>query len=109
GSVRVYGCAPDVFAALVFGWGAAGVKAETPVERGRYLVETIAGCGNCHTPRGPNGAFVPAKDLAGGFVIEEKPFRAVTSNITQDNETGIGKWTDAEIARAGREGIRPDR
>lgn len=86
--------------------GAAG--AETPVERGRYLVETIAGCGNCHTPRGPGGDFVPGKELAGGFVITDGPFRAVTSNITPDRETGIGNWTDAQIVKAIREGIRPD-
>ena len=83
------------------------VKAETPAERGRYLVETIAGCGNCHTPRGPGG-FVAGKHLAGGFVMDEQPFRAVTSNITPDKDTGIGNWTDAQIARAIREGIRPD-
>ena len=40
---------------------------ETPVERGRYLVETIAGCGNCHTPRGPGGVFAAGKNLAGAF------------------------------------------
>jgi hypothetical protein len=26
-------------------------NAETIVERGQYLVTTIGGCGNCHTPR----------------------------------------------------------
>ncbi len=62
--------------------------AETPVERGKYLVETIAGCGNCHTPRGPGGVFAAGKELAGGFVFDEKPFRAVASNITPDKETG---------------------
>ena len=88
--------------------GATAAAAETPVERGRYLVETIAGCGNCHTPRGPGGAFAADKHLAGGFVFDEKPFRAVASNITPDKETGIGGWTDAQIAKAIREGIRPD-
>jgi mono/diheme cytochrome c family protein len=83
------------------------VVAETPVERGEYLVETIMGCGNCHTPQGPNGPD-PSKVLAGGFVIEDGPFRAVTSNITQDKATGIGGWSDEEIAVAIREGIRPD-
>jgi mono/diheme cytochrome c family protein len=87
---------------------AASARAETPVERGRYLVETIAGCGNCHTPRGPGGVFADGKHLAGGFVIDEKPFRAVASNITPDKETGIGNWTDAQLAKAIREGIRPD-
>lgn len=88
--------------------GAAAAAAETPVERGRYLVETIAGCGNCHTPREPGGAFQAGKDLAGGFVIDMKPFRAVSANITPDKETGIGAWTDRQIAKAIREGIRPD-
>ena len=78
-----------------------------PVARGRYLVESIAGCGNCHTPKGPQGD-LPGLNLAGGQVVEEPPFRAVSSNITPDPETGIGRWTDAQIARAIREGIRPD-
>lgn len=95
-------------AAALLALGAASAAAETPVERGRYLVETIGGCGNCHTPRGPGGAFAAGKDLAGGFVFDEKPFRAVASNITPDKETGIGNWTDAQIAKAIREGIRPD-
>ena len=78
------------------------------IERGRHLVEGIAACGNCHTPKGPGGE-VPGMTLAGGFVIDiPKAFRAVTPNITQDAETGIGRWTDAEIGRAIREGKRPD-
>jgi mono/diheme cytochrome c family protein len=96
----------SVLLGLLVGAGAAG--AETPVERGRYLVEGIAGCGNCHTPRGPGGAFAAGMELAGGFVIEEPPFRAVASNITPDKGTGIGNWTDAAIATAIREGVRPD-
>ncbi len=96
-------------AAAMLALGAATAAAETPVERGRYLVETIAGCGNCHTPRGPGGVFAADKHMAGGFVVvDEKPFRAVALNITPDKETGIGNWTDAQIAKAIREGIRPD-
>ncbi len=104
----LYGKPRFVLAAAVLALGAAAAAAETPVERGRYLVETIAGCGNCHTPRGPGGVFAADKHMAGGFVFDEKPFRAVASNITPDKETGIGNWTDAQIAKAIREGIRPD-
>ncbi|MCW5772975.1 MAG: cytochrome c [Rhodospirillaceae bacterium] len=83
-------------------------QAESPVARGRYLVESIAGCGNCHTPQGPNGP-IAGKELAGGsVVVDAPPFRAVASNITSDKETGIGGWTDAQLAKAIREGIRPD-
>jgi len=102
----LYRTASYLLAALVI--GASAAHAETPVERGRYLVETIAGCGNCHTPRGPGGVFAAGKELAGGFVFDEKPFRAVAANITPDKDTGIGNWTDAQIAKAIREGIRPD-
>jgi mono/diheme cytochrome c family protein len=77
------------------------------VARGRTLVEGIAGCGNCHTPNGPQGK-VAEKNLAGGFMEENPAFRAVAANITPDRETGIGAWSDAEIARAIREGISRD-
>ena len=77
------------------------------VERGRYLVNGIAACGNCHTQKGPQGP-LPGMDLAGGQAFPEKHFTAFASNITPDMETGIGKWTDAQVIRALREGRRPD-
>jgi mono/diheme cytochrome c family protein len=87
---------------------AAGTaEAQTPLERGTYLMRSIVACGNCHTPKGPDGD-IADMELAGGFVIEDGPFKAVASNITPDEETGIGTWTDAEIITAIREGKRPD-
>ena len=86
---------------------AAPGRAETQLERGRYLVETVAACGNCHTPKGPNGP-LPDKKLAGGDIIKHADFTAATANITPDPETGIGKWTDDQIFLAIREGRRPD-
>lgn len=97
----------SVAIALLLVLCAAPVRAESQLDRGRYLVETLAGCGNCHTPRGPTG---PLKDkkFAGGEVIKHADFTAVTPNITPDPQTGIGKWTDDQIALAIREGRRPD-
>jgi mono/diheme cytochrome c family protein len=94
-------------AALALGWTGAA-SAETAVERGKYLVEGVVGCGNCHTPKGPNG---PVRDraLSGGPPVVEPVFTAYPSNITPDRETGIGAWTDAEIKLAIREGKRPPR
>jgi cytochrome c2 len=46
--------------------------------------------------------------LAGGEHIKHKDFNAVSSNITPDPETGIGRWTDAQLSKAIREGQRPD-
>jgi mono/diheme cytochrome c family protein len=95
-----------LFAALLAAAPAAAQDAGL-LARGRHLVEVTGACGNCHTPMGPQGP-LPGRTLAGGTVFDEPPFRAVASNITQDRETGIGAWSDAQIARAIREGIRPD-
>ncbi|MBT8101062.1 MAG: cytochrome c [Gammaproteobacteria bacterium] len=81
---------------------------EALIARGDYLVNGIVACGNCHTPRNPDATAVADMRLAGSFVIEEPVFRAYAPNITQDHETGIGSWSDAEIMRAIREGVRPD-
>lgn len=82
--------------------------ADDLLERGRYLVEGIVACGNCHTPKTDEG--LPDRDMqfAGAFVIEEPVFRAYAPNITMDRETGIGAWSDEDIIRSIREGIRPD-
>ncbi len=80
-----------------------------PLEHGRYLVETIAGCGNCHTPRLPDGTPDGTKNLAGAFVIEEPVFKAYARNITPDMETGIGSWTEDQIVDAIRNARRPRR
>lgn len=87
--------------------GPAAAQDAALLARGRHLVEVTGACGNCHTPMGPQGPD-RAQHLAGGPVFDEPPFRAVASNITPDPDTGIGRWTDAQIARAIREGIRPD-
>jgi mono/diheme cytochrome c family protein len=75
---------------------------------GRYLVETIAGCGNCHTPHLPDGSLDPNMAFAGAFVIADPGFKAYARNITPDMETGIGSWTDDQIVNAIRNGQRPD-
>jgi mono/diheme cytochrome c family protein len=97
-----------VAAAVVAAILAGPAVAESQLERGKYLVETIMACGNCHTPQGAGGPMMD-RALSGGPPIEEgKLFTARPSNITPDRETGIGKWTDGQIKRAIREGRRPD-
>jgi len=93
-------------AALAF--AAANGWAETPLERGKYLVEGILTCGNCHTPRGPGGALDTTKRHAGGpQVWETAQYKVRPSNITPDKETGIGDWTAEQIKAAIRDGRRP--
>jgi len=84
-------------------------RAESPVERGQYLV-ILAGCNDCHTPGFFLGKPDMAKYLGGSDVGFEIPGLGVFPgrNITPDKETGIGNWTDEQIATALISGKRPD-
>ena len=82
--------------------------AETPAERGNYLVNTIMARGNCHSPRDASGKIIAEKAFSGGLTFNTPAFDATAPNITPDPETGIGSWSDAEIKRALVEGLRPD-
>jgi len=98
-----------IFAAIsVVAMSAASSAAETPVERGKYLMSSIVACGNCHTPKGPNGKAIAGKELSGGNPIVSPIFQAIPGNITPDKETGIGNWTDDQIVDAIRNGKRPN-
>jgi hypothetical protein len=57
--------------------------------------------------KSPNGPQLD-KYLAAGDHIKHQDFNAVSSNITPDPETGVGKWSDAELFEAIREGRLPD-
>jgi mono/diheme cytochrome c family protein len=85
-----------------------GAMAQTPGERGAYLVNTIMACGNCHSPRDADGKPIASKEFSGGLTFDTPAFVATAPNITPDIETGIGSWSDAEIRRALVEGMRPD-
>lgn len=83
------------------------------VARGRYLVELI-GCGACHT----DGAIVGEPDakrlLAGSGVgiaytspmRDRYPGVVFAPNLTPDPATGLGKWSDEQVAAAIRSGAR---
>jgi mono/diheme cytochrome c family protein len=60
--------------------------------RGSYLAEALAHCGDCHTPRNLMFATKSGRKYAGAVVDGWKAY-----NITSDSETGIGAWSDAEI------------
>ncbi len=74
--------------------------------RGEYVAKASA-CLVCHTPMGPQGPEL-AKLGAGGLEMHEKFGVWRSPNITPDKGTGIGNWTDEQIAAAIREGVRPD-
>jgi mono/diheme cytochrome c family protein len=80
------------------------VKAPAARDRlkyGKYLAE-IGHCMECHTPRNEKGELVRTRLGAGGQVIEGPWGKTVSRNLTP---TGLKDWTDAQIAKAIREGV----
>ncbi len=84
------------------------------VERGRYLVESVVACAQCHGDRDWSLHGGPARlesGLGGGVCLtSEQGFPGILcgSNLTPDAATGLGRWTDGEILRALREGVDRD-
>jgi len=60
--------------------------------RGAYIAEALAHCGECHTPRNLAFALDNREKFAGAVTAGWKAF-----NITPDKDTGIGGWTDEDI------------
>lgn len=83
--------------------------AQSQVERGKYLV-TLASCTDCHTPGYFFGKPDMARYLGGSEVGFEIPGLGVFHgpNLTPDADTGLGKWTNAQIVAAIKTGKRPD-
>ncbi len=74
--------------------------------RGEYLVRSVAACGHCHAADAEKD---PDGPLSGG--LEFRNWRLGTiraANLTPDDATGLGTWTEAEIVRALRNGQSKD-
>ena len=102
---RAAGCAALALLCLSF---RASLAASPEVARGQYLV-TVMSCTDCHTP----GTFFGRPDmrryLGGsdvGFAIPGLGV-FVPPNLTSDPATGLGKWSEAEIATALTTGVIP--
>jgi mono/diheme cytochrome c family protein len=93
------------FALALAGTANAESASSDLIKRGDYLVNGILTCGNCHTPKGPQGDIMD-KAFSGGLSWDEPPFKVTAPNITQDKETGIGNYTDAELKQVLRKGIK---
>ncbi|HZG25096.1 MAG TPA: cytochrome c [Chitinophagaceae bacterium] len=80
------------------------------IARGRHLVISSAHCINCHSTQNPDSILKLGKDpaLTGGVVFNLPLGKIYSRNITPDPETGIGKMSDPEIARALRYGVHAD-
>jgi mono/diheme cytochrome c family protein len=60
--------------------------------RGAYLAEALAHCGECHTPRNIASALDNRNKFAGAVTAGWYAF-----NITSDKGSGIGAWTDDQL------------
>jgi hypothetical protein len=82
------------------------------LERGRYIATALSGCLYCHSQHdwtAPDHALIPGKTGAGEVLpYADLPGRLVAPNLTPDPETGAGRWTDDQFARAIREGVGHD-
>ncbi|HZI53447.1 MAG TPA: cytochrome c [Chitinophagaceae bacterium] len=90
-----------------------GIRASsdsTVIARGKYLAFGPAHCASCHTPMDKltevdKGLEIP---LSGGWELSIPPGTFRAPNLTPDTETGIGKLTDAEVARVLRYSVGHD-
>lgn len=120
--MRVGRCVLLVFVCLLIAVATGGETpqpelklARTPARlaRGKYLVENLAHCFDCHGDHELNGAIKKGTEGAGRVLTTTDsgiplPHFLVCPNITPDRETGAGTWTDAQFVRAIREGIGHD-
>jgi mono/diheme cytochrome c family protein len=61
--------------------------------RGAYIAEALAHCGECHTPRNLAFALDNRKKFSGAVTAGWRAF-----NITSDKSTGVGGWSDGDLA-----------
>jgi mono/diheme cytochrome c family protein len=89
--------------------GASDAVVLTPLQaRGKYLVNNVVACGDCHTPRKADGSPDFTKFLAGNaaFIVTPGGDKLPTRNLTND-ATGLKNRTDAEIKAMFMDGKRP--
>ncbi len=73
--------------------------------RGSYLSQALSHCSECHTPRSILGALDQERLNAG---TKNGPGGEVIPNITPDRKTGIGRWTEDDLAYFLETGATPD-
>jgi mono/diheme cytochrome c family protein len=73
--------------------------------RGRYLVEALGHCAECHTPRNALGAMDRTRNFAG---VRGGPDGQNAPNITPHPADGIGSWSIDDIVTLLKDGQTPD-
>jgi mono/diheme cytochrome c family protein len=89
------------------------IKASTDsvlIARGKFLAFGPAHCATCHIPLEQLADLQSGKEmpLIGGLEFDIAPGKYRAPNLTPDKETGIGNFTDGELARALRYSVKHD-
>jgi len=93
-----------------------GLRAETPaasgsdalIARGRYLVEGVGLCADCHTPRNEKGEFVTAQWLRGAMIGFTPAMPMPVWAPVAPPIAGLPSMTDEQAVHFLMEGKRPD-
>jgi mono/diheme cytochrome c family protein len=80
------------------------------IARGKYLVDHVSKCGDCHTPRDEKGQPIISKYLQGGDLgvqpIAPNPvFTSIAPDISAKGLTG---WSIVDLTKALQTGKRPN-
>ena len=86
------------------------VKDSSTIHRGRYLVTSLGHCGDCHSSLSDSDLINQSETvpMSGGKIFSIPLGSIQSPNITPDKETGIGDFSDKQIAVALRYGIGHD-
>ena len=123
-------CVIALFVGAIIAMNISTVQSQSDmVHRGKYLVDAVSACGHCHTPRAgaeynmdmylaghPANVPYPRYNFSmmqqGIFILTAPQMSAFSgafgtsfaSNLTPDNETGLGEWTEEMFIGAMRTG-----
>jgi mono/diheme cytochrome c family protein len=78
------------------------------IDRGRYLVESVAMCVQCHTPRDADGRLMTARSLMGDGVWIANPFARTPWASWAPRISGLPGYTKEQGIRLLTEGIARD-
>ena len=118
-----------ILSSIIFIYSSSVESQNDMVERGKYLVDAVAACGHCHTPRA-EADYDMTKYLAGHpeeeaypqynfnmmqqrvFIVVSPQLSAFSgpfgssfaTNLTPDKETGLGEWTEKMFIESMRTG-----
>lgn len=83
----------------------AGPEQNAQVERGRYLVHSVAMCVQCHSPRDGQGDLIPTQHLHGNTVPFPTPYKDMRWAVRAPHIAGLPGYSDEQALRLLTEGI----